>query len=359
MFARDFHRLRPFSKKCRTRIRIKRKYGLPFFINRHRKRKAFLLGIVFCGFFIYLLSQFIWGISIEGNRSISRQTIMEYLSEDGVSYGTGKKNVDCKQLAADIRNHFPDIIWVSVKMEGTGLFLNVQENTDLNLYENRDYEASDLVSDVDGIIEKIITRAGKPVVSQGDAVKKGDILVSGEMEITDDAGEIASRIYTAADADIYIRTKINYNHCFEMNYRVQEYTGKKRYGAYVRINGKYFGLDGGLNHFETADIIRSEYQLHVMKDFYLPLSVGYISAKEYRYVTKTYSPEEAQKIAEERLQKFLLENTEKGVQIFENNVKIDISATLCRAGGTLTVVKKAGTRRGTEMTESMQEGINE
>lgn len=359
MFARDFHRLRPFSKKCRTRIRIKRKYGLPFFINRHRKRKAFVLGIVFCGFFIYLLSQYIWGISIEGNMSISRQTIMEYLSEDKISYGTRKKNVDCKQLAADIRNHFPDIIWVSVKMEGTGLFVNVQENTDLNLYENREYGASDLVADVDGIIEKMITREGKPMVSQGDTVKKGDILVSGAMEITDDAGEVASRIYTAADADIYIRTKINYNNCFKMNYQAQEYTGKKRFGVYARIGSKYFGIDSGLDHFETADIISSEHQLHIMKDFYIPLSVGYISAKEYRYVTKTYAPKEAEEIAEKQLQKFLLENTQKGVQIFENNVKINISATLCRASGTLTVMKKAGTRCDTEMTESMQEGIDE
>lgn len=359
LYAADFFKLSPFSKKCRTRVRIKRKYGLPFYVNRHRKRKAFALGIVFCGFFIFLLSQFIWNISIEGNLSISRQTLMEYLSEDQITYGTRKSHIDCKQLAADIRNRFPDIIWVSVKMEGTGLYLNVQENTDLNLYEKRSYEASDLVADADGTVESIITRSGTPLVSKGDTVKKGDILVSGEMEITDDAGEVASRVYTAADADIYVKTDIQYNDILQMNYRAAEYTGRKRYGGYVKIGGKYLGIDGGTGSFETSDIFCTEKQAHILKDFYLPFSAGYIVAKEYRYLTKTYRPSEAQKIAEERLQKFLSENEEKGVQIFQNNVKINISAAICRTSGTLTVIKKAGARRSVKMTQVPQEGKNE
>lgn len=359
IYAKEFKRLRPLSRKCRTRIRIKRKYGLPFFINRHRKRKAFLLGLVFCGFFIFLLSQFIWRISIDGNLSISRQTFLEYLAEDNITYGTKKSRIDCKQLAADIRNHFPDVIWVSVKMEGTSLSLNVQENTDTQLYMDREYEASDLVADVDGIVEKMITRKGMPVVSPGEEVKKGDVLVTGRMEITDDAGEIAATRYTAADADVYIRTVLNYDDSFPMNYKSPEYTGKKRYGAYARVFGRYLGLDGGTGRFDTADIINREQQMHILKDFYLPVSIGTVCAREYRYITKTHSKEEAEKIAGERLQKFLSEKEEKGVQIFENNVKIDISAILCHTHGTVIVVKKSGARSSTSMSKITQEGTND
>lgn len=358
IYAKDFKRLRPLSKKCRTRIRIKRKYGFPFFINRHRKRKAFLFGFVFCGFFIFLLSQFIWRITIDGNVSISRQTFLEYLAEDHVTYGTKKRSIDCKQLAADIRTHFPDVIWVSVKMEGTSLSLRVQENTDTEVYTDREYEASDLVADVDGIVEKMITRKGLPVVFPGEEVKKGDILVTGKMEITDDAGEVASTHYTAADADIYIRTALNYEDCFPMNHQSTEYTGEKRYGAYVKIFGKFFGFDGGTDHFKASDIINKEQQLHILKDFYLPLSVGTVCAREYHYIAETYSKEEAKEIAEKRLQKFLSEKEEKGVQIFENNVKIDISAILCRTHGTITVVKKAGARSSASMSKITQEGTN-
>ena len=38
-----------------------------------------------------------------------------------------KRAIDCKQLSADLRNDFPNLTWVSVKLSGTELSINVQE----------------------------------------------------------------------------------------------------------------------------------------------------------------------------------------------------------------------------------------
>lgn len=355
LLQRDVYRLKPLAKKCHTRIRIIQKYGLPFFINRHRKRKVFALGIFCCGFFIYVLSCFIWNIEISGNRSVSRPVLMEYLSAHAAGYGAKKDQIDCKAMAADLRAAFPDFTWVSVKMEGTGLIVEVQENTDVTLYEKRVYEDSDLLSDVDGTVVSIITRQGTPCVKEGDQVEKGTLLVSGSLPITDDGDAVIAYQYCAADADIYVRTEVPYHDDIPLEFLQSAYTGAKRYGAFFKIGGRCFGMMPGKRRHAEEDFLKKEHTLRLFDDFYLPFSVGVVTARAYKNELHSYTKEEARALAEEKLQKFLYQNEEKGVQISEKNVKIDISATSCHADGTITVIKKAGKRVRTEKTDPKQE----
>ncbi len=352
---KDFYRLKPLARKCRTRIRIRRKYGLPFFLNRHRKRKVFVLGICCCGFFIFLLSCFIWNIQIEGNQEVTRADFMEYLTEQHADYGTWKNDIDCKKMASDIRKRFPEVTWVSVKIRGTSLIIDVQENTDTQLYEGRDYPDSDLVSEFDGEIVEMITRSGTPMVKKGDPVEAGQILVRGRMEITNDSDEVVACKYCAADADIYIRTEIPYRDEFDRAYEKISYTGKSRFGGYVTILGKTFGIEPPVVYLGQYDLLERVYPFRIREDFYLPLSFSLVTAREYSQELFLYTEEEAKKLAESRLHKFLTENEEKGVQIFEKNVKITISATSCLAEGKITVVQKAGRRVDTEYLELQQE----
>ncbi len=358
LYLDDFFKLKPLAGKCRTRIRVCRKTGLPFFLNRHRKRKVFALGLLLCGFFIFFLSCFVWRISVDGNVRISRQVLMEYLAGQNVGYGTWKNSVDCKQLAADLRDHFPVLTWVSVRLQGTCLSVQVQEEIAAQEETPADI-ACDLVADADGIIVNMITRQGLPVVENGDVVSAGDLLVKGEMPVTDDSGAVVSYRYAAADADVYIRTSIPYEDRFPLAHEVPEYTGRHHYGFYVNLLGRCFGLDLGLGRFEEEDVLGKERQLRLFADFYLPVSAALLETREYVTTVETYTREEAMGIAERKLRKFLAEKEEKGVQIFENNVKIDVTADSCRAAGTLTAVQKTGRRADLQKTDLSQEGTNE
>ena len=44
----DFFRLHALCRKSGSRVKVLRKYGLPFFFYRNRKRKAFFAGIFLC-----------------------------------------------------------------------------------------------------------------------------------------------------------------------------------------------------------------------------------------------------------------------------------------------------------------------
>lgn len=373
MYQRDFKNLFPIAKKCRTKVRIREKHGLPFFINRNRKRKMFMWGSLFCICFIYLLSCFIWRISIEGNVRLSRQTLLAYLQEAEAGYGTPKRSIDCKALATQMRNDFPNLTWVSVRMSGTGLFVNVQENTDdavlngevsgMEIPAGSDNQEAnvtcDLIADVSGEIVKMVTRRGKPLVKEGDTISAGDLLVRGELEITDDAGTVTAYQYCEADADIYVKTTYIYEDIFSFMHTESEYTGEKRNAWYIKIGKRSYGLDFGIQKFEQADIIGKETQLKILQDFYLPVSFCKITAHEYTKTIKTYTKKEAILLAEAKLQKFIKQNEQKGVQIFENDVKIETSMTACRAAGTITVIQKAGQRAEVQKTKLSQEGTDE
>lgn len=314
-----------------------------------------MLGVCCCGVFVYLLSCFIWNIQIEGNQSVSRQVMLEYLAENKVGYGTSKNAIDCRELSAQLRSRFPDFAWVSVKIKGTGLLVDVQEGIDIRLLEEREYEDSDLVSDVNGQIVSMITRSGMPQVSEGDVVAEGDLLVLGRLEITDDAEEVVSYRYCAADADIYVRTEIPYHDEFSLEYECAAYTGRKRYGGYLEFFRKYFGIPAHFASFEEFDVLEKEYRLRIFQDFYLPFSFTAVTAREYQTEIRTYTQNEAMQIANDKLQKFLSQKEEKGVQIFEKNVKIEVRAASCCADGTITVVQKAGKRVRTDKIDLQQE----
>ena len=145
LLPEDFFRLLPIRRKSGVRIRIQKKQGLPFFYRRSLKRKAFFIGIFLCLAGLYTLSQFIWNIHVEGNYANSTQTILNSLDAAGIHHGSWKKRVDCSQTASYLREQFPNLTWVSAKIEGTQLVLAVKENVDGYVIEEKADDPQNLV----------------------------------------------------------------------------------------------------------------------------------------------------------------------------------------------------------------------
>jgi len=348
---RAFKQLKPLLKKTKTKLIIIEKQGLPFFLHRYRKRKVFFLGILCSAVLLYLLSSFIWNIHIEGNYSQTTEVILEYLEEEGISHGIWKDNVNCKDIATILRARFNDIIWVSAKIEGTRLIIDVQENTDTQLEETVEYEPSDLVANKDGIVTSIITRAGIPQVTVGDIVNVDDLLILGRLDITDDSQTVIRHEYVPADADIYIQTSYTYNDEFSLTYESKEFTGNVKKIYFIKLFDKSFGLFPKKSPYDTYDTVEDETQLKLTENFYLPIHMGTTELKQYETVTKKYTEEEAIALANENLNLFNEKLMEKGVQISQNNVKIDVDEESCKASGEIVVIEKIGKRVETEIAE--------
>ena len=91
-----------------------------------------------------------------------------------------KKKINCSEVAAAVRKNFPEITWVSARIEGTRLILNIQEGI-IPQKTNSNTSPCNLLADKDGVITDMIVRRGIPVKKPGDSCKKGELLVSGEL----------------------------------------------------------------------------------------------------------------------------------------------------------------------------------
>ena len=127
----QFYRLKPILRKTKTRVHIIEKNGFPFVLARWKKRKIFLSGFLFCFAILMYLSTFIWAIEIEGNEQLTKEMLLTFLSENHITHGTEKKQINIDKLEKKLRNEYPFITWTSAKMEGTKLTIAVKENRPL------------------------------------------------------------------------------------------------------------------------------------------------------------------------------------------------------------------------------------
>ena len=350
-----FRRLKRICRKSRVKIKIIGKHGLPFFFYRNKKRKAFFLGFFLGLGILFLLSRHIWNIHVEGNVYNSTQTILNYLEELDVRHGVLKKDLDCSYIAAQMREEFPDITWVSAKISGSRLILEIKENGALE--ESKEAENTvpvDLTAQTSGTIVSMVTRQGTPLKRQGDTCAAGEVLVSGRLDIKNDSGEIIGYEYTQADGDIYIQHDLEYYQEFSMDYEKPVYTGEKKKGLLLQLGDYYLRLKGK-SPWEDYDRVTSLHQIKVTENFKLPVYYGSVTDYAYEKRTFTYSESEARQKAEENLNRLLESLEEKGVQISGNHVKIEIQGKTCTARGTLTVIEKNEQKTLTEILEQPTE----
>ena len=266
-----------------------------------------------------------------------------------------------RQSFGSIFRRLPGLLRKYIKVDGKDEeIIHVQENEDVTFEEIPGEEPADLVASESGKIVSMIVRSGTPAVLEGMEVEKGDLLVGSRVEVLDDAGEVANAYYVHADADILIQRSEYYEASFPMHYEKKIYSGRKRTTYYLTIGRKR--LDISLPHrgsYEQSDAITSEWPLKITENFYLPVVFGKITEQEYTPSDAVYTKKEATAHAKEELSLFLEKLRIKGLQIIENNVKIEINSDKCTAYGTY-ILEESGVKEQAPVMEipNQEEGTD-
>jgi similar to stage IV sporulation protein len=66
--VKNYREIVKIAKECKCKIRINKKRGLPFVLNRYRKRKIFAISLVIILIVIVVISKFIWNIEIKRSK---------------------------------------------------------------------------------------------------------------------------------------------------------------------------------------------------------------------------------------------------------------------------------------------------
>ena len=160
--------------------------------------------------------------------------------------------------------------------------------------------------------------------------------------------------YTDADADIYVEYPLEYYQQFSMTYQKPIYTGKQKKGYLLQVGDYYFDFKRK-PPWETFDTTTNLKQLYLTENFKLPIFYGSSTDYEYQTGEFVYTEKEAREKVESHLSILLKSLEEKGVQISENHVKINIQKNVCTASGTLLAVEKAGKKAPTDILPQQTE----
>ena len=167
----EFRELVQIAKKTQCKIKIEKKRGVPFLLNRYRKRKIFALLLLMVFIVIQISSTYIWNIDIciEDNKVL--ENIEDDISKSGLIIGRKKSKIDTKEIINNIRLNRDDISWIGIEIKGTNAVVKIVE-ADKKPEIIPEEEYCNIVATKDGIIVKVSAVNGTPLVKEGTTIKK-------------------------------------------------------------------------------------------------------------------------------------------------------------------------------------------
>ena len=324
----DFKKLIPIARKVQCKVKIQKKKGIPFILNRYKKRKIFLALFLVIVTLLFISSNFVWNVEIREENNLEIENIMQDLEEQGLKPGVSKNNIDTKSIINNIRLERDDIAWMGIELKGTNAIVRIVKSDEKpEIIDESEY--CNIVSDKSGVITKINAQNGTAMVNVGDTVNIGTTLIAGWME-----GKYTGMRYVHSKGEI--EAKVWYTKSKKIYYKqnVTELTGKEEKQYSLKINNFKINFPKGVSKFEIYDTIDEEKKFKIFSDFYLPISIITTTNKEKKSVEKTYSIEEAKQIGLKELEEELnneIENKEaivnKNCNIYENEDYVEVELT--------------------------------
>lgn len=185
--ARTAHRLAVLCDAAGIGHSVRTVYGLPAMKKTLIRRAGLIAGSLAALFILILGESVIWDVRVTGCRDILTSTETEALfAELGVRPGVRRRAVNADRTAAEAVKSSDKLAWAAVNIRGTTAVIEVREQLDPPKEDEPDggYDGENLIAACDGLITGTEIIAGKPAVSRGQSVKKGDLLVSGVIDST-------------------------------------------------------------------------------------------------------------------------------------------------------------------------------
>lgn len=252
-----------------------------------------------------ILTSYIVKIEVIHSSSSIRKLIYDELKENNIvpyriSYSYDELE-RIKNIILD--NNKNKLEWVSISKVGMKYIVRCEERKIDIPEEIIGYRH--IISKKDAYITKIISNKGENLVRSGDYVKKGAILISGEIKLYDNVmGN------TLASGSVFGDVWYNVNVSLPRNSIDKVYTGKKRYN--ISVNNKLF-LKNKYVYFSQNNI--REIKL-------LGIKIKMYLEKEFKYVNKKIDNSKADNIVFEMIdEKF----KKKGNIVSKKVLKKDIN----------------------------------
>lgn len=176
--ARDFPRLRTIGGRRAWQMRIVQRHGGGFILTRLVRRPSFVLGGLLALIAWYVLSSYIWFVDVQGLERLPKAAVLEVARAAGVVRGVPVSSLDADHVQRQLLLSLDDLVWAALEVRGTQAVIHVAER---RVPDMAAQGPGHIVAAVDGVIERISVLSGAAVVEPGETVRKGQLLISGQL----------------------------------------------------------------------------------------------------------------------------------------------------------------------------------
>ena len=245
------------------------------------RRPILIIGLFLWIWLVSYLPTRILFVTVCGNKTVPEQLIVEVAKEYGVYFGAVREDLRNEKIKNALLSKIPQLEWVGVNTYGCVAEIAVRERIGYEGTET-DTGISSLVATHDGIISNVIVLRGSALCTVGQAVSKGQTLISGftDCGLTIRAERAAGSVYAYTN-----RTLTAY---LPVVGRVRrDATGQKsKFSLKIGKNIINLSISSGISHSDCAKIY-SEKNVVLPGGFRLPISL--VCETEYMYNTETDS----------------------------------------------------------------------
>ena len=262
------------------------------------KYKISLLVFIISIFFVIFLSKFTFFIEIETSNTNLKNLIKEELTKNNITVFSLKKDYQTLEtIKENIKNnHLDTIEWLEIENKGVKTKVKVIERIKNSKKETTSYK--DVVAAKNGFIRKIYSPKGEVVKNIDDYVKKGEIIISGNIHRNEKsvAKVVASgKVY----AEVWYIVKVNGN----LTYNKVEEEDKGYFKLVLKTGG---------NTFDLIKIKKENDYDNKKKLFQNSIFSLYLeNEKTYQTTKATYTDNELKKILETKAKNSILKTLEK------------------------------------------------
>ena len=178
LHRKDHRRLRALAKKRGERLSFNGRKGLYWAARQLLKRPVLLAGVLLIVALSIYLPTHIYFIEVEGNLSIPTRLIIEKAEECGIAFGSARREVRSEHMKNALLQAIPELQWAGVNTYGCRAVISVRERT-VPGEQSQTGGVSSIVASRDGVIREMTVLNGNPVCKVGQAVKAGQVLISG------------------------------------------------------------------------------------------------------------------------------------------------------------------------------------
>ena len=249
--------LKPLQKLAGARYRVtpQVRRGVVYQTRALLRRPMLVIGVLLAASMVIAESFFVAAVTIDGYRAIPESALRDCLAASGVREGVYRPGIDWGQAEAALFETFPQIMWVRLVYDGRLVVLEVAETGHQIIRGESELAADEeklfipapepqngycnIVAARSGYIERIDPLWGDAMAEPGDYVKKGQILIRGQIPIeTTTFDENAPKeYYVRARGEVWARVP------YRLTFRQERYlrsaqVEREQAGAYAAQSGQ-------------------------------------------------------------------------------------------------------------------------